>query len=278
VRRNGGRWMDLIDILREELKTLFLATTSNAVRYFLVAGSLYLLFYKTRLFQGRSLRPENGTVKIGQTRGEIGLSLSSCVIFSFAAVGVHLLNPLGITRIYFSHDTFGYGYAAISLVAAVFLFDAYFYFSHRILHVLGVKRSTHHMHHASVYPTPWAALAFSIPEAMIIGAFFFIITIILPIHMDVYIAFLWIVFIQSALHHSSYEVYSESWSRWPVTRHWTTVRHHHLHHRSGRYNFGLYFTWWDRWLGTEHPDYHLQTAAAGPHTDVRTDRAAPDPN
>ncbi|MBA3838282.1 MAG: sterol desaturase family protein, partial [Zymomonas sp.] len=32
--------------------------------------------------------------------------------------------------------------------------------------------------------------------------------------------------------------------------------HHDLHHTEGRYNFGLYFTWWDRLMGTEHPRYH----------------------
>ena len=34
--------------------------------------------------------------------------------------------------------------------------------------------------------------------------------------------------------------------------------HHDLHHTEGRYNFGLYFTWWDRMMGTEHPTYHAR--------------------
>ncbi|MEO0917088.1 MAG: DUF2147 domain-containing protein, partial [Pseudomonadota bacterium] len=36
----------------------------------------------------------------------------------------------------------------------------------------------------------------------------------------------------------------------------TTVTHHDLHHAHAGYNLGLYFTWWDRWMGTEHPNYH----------------------
>src|SRR5215469_6146336 len=28
-----------------------------------------------------------------------------------------------------------------------------------------------------------------------------------------------------------------------------------LHHQSFRSNFGLYFTWWDKLMGTEHPEY-----------------------
>ncbi|MEO8115092.1 MAG: hypothetical protein ABI655_11960, partial [Phenylobacterium sp.] len=29
-----------------------------------------------------------------------------------------------------------------------------------------------------------------------------------------------------------------------------------------RWNFGLYFSWWDRWMGTEHPEYLARFAAA----------------
>ena len=29
-----------------------------------------------------------------------------------------------------------------------------------------------------------------------------------------------------------------------------------LHHSGGfNRNYGLYFTWWDKWMGTEHPHY-----------------------
>jgi sterol desaturase/sphingolipid hydroxylase (fatty acid hydroxylase superfamily) len=31
--------------------------------------------------------------------------------------------------------------------------------------------------------------------------------------------------------------------------------HHALHHRNPCVHYGLFFTFWDRWLGTEHPGY-----------------------
>jgi Delta7-sterol 5-desaturase len=34
--------------------------------------------------------------------------------------------------------------------------------------------------------------------------------------------------------------------------------HHDLHHSSFHHNYGLYFTWWDRMMGTEHPAYREQ--------------------
>ncbi|MBB3167458.1 sterol desaturase family protein [Simiduia aestuariiviva] len=35
----------------------------------------------------------------------------------------------------------------------------------------------------------------------------------------------------------------------------TTPTHYDLHHQKFNGNYGLYFTWWDRWMGTEFPGY-----------------------
>ena len=42
----------------------------------------------------------------------------------------------------------------------------------------------------------------------------------------------------------------------------TTVTHHDLHHAQAGWNYGLYFTWWDRMMGTEHPRYYEKFAEA----------------
>jgi uncharacterized protein (DUF2147 family) len=39
-----------------------------------------------------------------------------------------------------------------------------------------------------------------------------------------------------------------------------TTTHHDLHHQNARWNYGLYFSWWDRWMGTEHPEYQARMA------------------
>jgi Delta7-sterol 5-desaturase len=31
--------------------------------------------------------------------------------------------------------------------------------------------------------------------------------------------------------------------------------HHSLHHKQFKYNYGLYFTFWDKWKRTESPVY-----------------------
>ena len=42
----------------------------------------------------------------------------------------------------------------------------------------------------------------------------------------------------------------------------------------GRYNFGLYFTWWDRWMGTEHPRYHERFESVASRADAQREAAA----
>jgi Delta7-sterol 5-desaturase len=42
--------------------------------------------------------------------------------------------------------------------------------------------------------------------------------------------------------------------------------HHSLHHKQFRYNYGLYFTFWDKWKRTESPLYeHLFEEKTDPH-------------
>ena len=38
----------------------------------------------------------------------------------------------------------------------------------------------------------------------------------------------------------------------------TTTTHHNQHHRRFSSNYGLYFTFWDRAMGTLHADYHAE--------------------
>ena len=42
----------------------------------------------------------------------------------------------------------------------------------------------------------------------------------------------------------------------PLLKWISTTTHHDMHHgTSFNHNYGFYFTWWDKLMGTEHPDY-----------------------
>ena len=93
-------------------------------------------------------------------------------------------------------------------------------------------------------------------EAVIVPLMIAVITIIAPAEPWAVFIFLGHQIARNAFGHAGFELAWPGFTRSPWTGWLTTTVHHDLHHSEGRYNFGLYFTWWDSWLGTEHPHYH----------------------
>ena len=78
-----------------------------------------------------------------------------------------------------------------------------------------------------------------------------------------WVMFTWLNFqiIRNAMGHSGFELHPRWWLSTPLTSWINTTTHHDLHHNGGfNTNYGLYFTWWDKWMGTEHPKYHAKFA------------------
>lgn len=152
------------------------------------------------------------------------------------------------------------GRTAWQIVALIVLHDAWFYWMHRLLHRPKLFRWTHMAHHLSRTPTPWAAYSFAsaeaVTEALVIPAMFLILSRVSPVEPWAAFLFLGHQIARNALGHSGHELAWSGFTRSRWTGWLTTTTHHDLHHSEGRYNYGLYFTWWDRWLGTEHPRYH----------------------
>jgi sterol desaturase/sphingolipid hydroxylase (fatty acid hydroxylase superfamily) len=55
--------------------------------------------------------------------------------------------------------------------------------------------------------------------------------------------------------HAGYEPDPPGWSRQLPDRWINTSVAHNTHHATARHNYGPYFLWWDRWLGTLEPAY-----------------------
>ena len=82
-----------------------------------------------------------------------------------------------------------------------------------------------------------------------------VILLILPAHPAAILVFVTHMMLRNAVGHSGYEFFPADRDGKPLFDWMTTVTHHDLHHAHAGYNLGLYFTWWDRWMGTEHPNY-----------------------
>ncbi len=186
-------------------------------------------------------------------RREVFWSMSTVVIFSLVGLGVFVGEQFGVLKISAEVPQFWTG--ALSLVLMILAHDAYFYWAHRLMHDRRLFHHFHRLHHLSRTPRATAAYAFAIPEALVEALFFPLYLLLIETSALVVFLFLAHMILRNVAGHAGYELFPRRWIDLPVLRLITTTTHHDLHHEGFRYNYGLYFTWWDRWMGTEHPRY-----------------------
>jgi Delta7-sterol 5-desaturase len=164
----------------------------------------------------------------------------------------------GLTQLYTRVDEWGIAYLYLSLPLIVVVHDAYFYWTHRALHSRWLYRRFHAHHHLSSNPSPWTAFSFHPFEAIVQAGIFLVVAFAIPAHFNVVFLFLLYMTIMDVLIHCGYELFPRSFVARRWTRWYTTSVNHNLHHRRNRGNFGLYFTWWDRLLGTLDAGYEAE--------------------
>jgi lathosterol oxidase len=196
---------------------------------------------------------------VSQIIREIFYSMLTIAIFSFVAIYVFASSRVHDRDvIYYSLDERGWWYVVFSLILMIVLHDAYFYWTHRLMHLPYLFRPIHRTHHRSRMPTAWAAYEFSPAEALVQALFFPLFTWWFPIYWLVFLIFLAHMIFRVVQIHSGVEWMPRRVIDQPILNLLTTTTHHDLHHRRMSGNYGLYFTWWDRLMGTELPDYRVE--------------------
>ncbi|WP_299191913.1 sterol desaturase family protein [uncultured Erythrobacter sp.] len=226
-------------------------------RYLIAAGVLTLLLL---VFSGwakaRRIQTKRSASRQDYTR-EVLSSLRTVFVFGVTTLATVIGIEAGVILLEIESAplfTVAWNFALI-----VVLHDAYFYWIHRAMHTKALFKATHLHHHKSRTPTPWTAYSFSSWEAAAEAAFvplFLFITSLLGLAFAGFamFLFLWHMIIRNVMAHAGSELFPAGWVDNPLTDWISTTTHHDLHHSSSG-NYGFYFTWWDRMMGTEHPRY-----------------------
>jgi Delta7-sterol 5-desaturase len=225
-------------------------------RYFLIAGGAHLVFYawlgKSAVMRGK---PSEQRLVWRSIHRDVKLSILSAVIFALCAAFILSAYDSGLTRLYSHLQEHGLWYLGVSFVAVLILQDTYFYFTHRLFHHPAIFKRMHQGHHRSTHPTPWTSFAFDPPEALSQAFFLVVIVFIMPLHFVTLGAILTTMTLWSVLNHLGFERSSSSAIAAWLGRGFIGPKHHLIHHRQYKVHFGLYFTFWDKLLGTQDPDY-----------------------
>lgn len=230
-------------------------------RYLITAGlfSFVIWAFWRSHYSARKIQPRNAAP--GDYRREILASLRTALVFSCVGFGMYVAYRSGWLTIYQDFTVKGPFYLLLTLAAMILAQDAYFYWTHRAMHHPRLFRTFHWTHHKSKIPTPWTAYAFDAPEAFLMAAFVPLWVAIVPMHDLAIFSFVTWQIVRNVMGHAGVEMHPVSGKPSRLFGWWNTTTHHDLHHQNGSSNFGLYFSWWDRWMGSEHPDYQAEVAA-----------------
>lgn len=247
-------------IVGEACAVLPIILSIEGGRYLVTAGlvSLIVWTFWSAYFKARKIQTRVATTS--DYRREVLASLLTVVIFSLTGFGTYLAAKARWLVVYDDFTVRGWEYFALTLIAMIVAHDAYFYWTHRAMHHPRLFRFFHWTHHKSKTPTPWTAYAFDVPEAVVIVAFVPIWVTLVPMHdLAVFVFVTWQI-VRNVMGHAGVELSPVSGRPSRLFGWLNTTTHHDLHHQDGRTNFGLYFSWWDRLMGTEHPEYQARLA------------------
>lgn len=235
---------------------------TDLTRYAIFAVAVWLILWVVlaRPLAGRKVRAERPPAR--QMIVEFLCSLRSIAIFSTMGLSLFLLDRAGLMWGPAVGASLGPVWFGVSLGLMIVAHDAYFYWAHRLMHRPAVFRTFHRRHHRSNNPSPFTAYSFDLAEAAVQGAFVPLWMILTPTPWGVPGLFVLHQILRNTLGHSGYELFPARRDGRPLFGFLTTTTHHDLHHAQAGWNYGLYFTWWDRWMGTEHPEYHAHFAKA----------------
>jgi sterol desaturase/sphingolipid hydroxylase (fatty acid hydroxylase superfamily) len=224
-------------------------------RYLFIATIAFFIFYKFKKGRWKFSKIQPLFPRSKEYLREIGYSLITVVIFTIIGSLIFLSPIAPFTRVYYSVEEYGWGYFFISVAVMLVLHDAYFYWTHRAMHHPRLFKLFHRVHHLSTNPSPWAAFAFHPLEAVVEAGILVIIPFILPIHPFAIALFLITMMIYNVYGHLGFELYPRGFSRSVFGKWINTSVNHNQHHAHFKGNYGLYFLWWDRIMGTLRKDY-----------------------
>jgi Delta7-sterol 5-desaturase len=236
-------------------KSFFSILVIVLLRYLTLASVAYFVFYglKKRVWLYKKIQ----RIFPGQRDylREVGYSILTSLIFAGIGFFVFLTPFVRYTRTYFTISQHSVSYFVLSIFVMILIHDTYFYWTHRLMHRKQIFRVVHRVHHLSTNPSPWAAMAFHPLEAIVEAGIIVVIPLLLPVHPLAIGLFLLFMMIYNVYGHLGYELYPAGFSRSVIGKWINTSVNHNMHHEIVRGNYGLYFLFWDRLMGTLHPAY-----------------------
>jgi len=221
------------------------------LRYLLLAFGYLQLILRTKPLRHKVSLAERLKFK----NKEIAQSAVSYFIFTVLSVFMYWTYHQGWTKVYTSVNAYSWWYFFASVVMVLWMYETYYYWLHRWMHIPSVFRVVHKTHHENKNPSVFTSFAFHPLEAILQFLPLPIIVYLIPIHYMALFIVLMLMTVSALINHAGVEIFPSRFQTHPIAQYLIGSTHHDLHHREFNTNYGLYFTFWDRWMKTESPRY-----------------------
>ncbi len=224
------------------------------LRYF-----FFSILYKVMVYDSVGSRAPYRIISVlknkSQRNREIYYSALSSFLFAIGAILLYAMYNNSWTTLYLDISSYPLWYMPVSILLASFIQETYYYWLHRWMHHPNVFKHIHLVHHKSVSTSVWTSFSFHPYEAILQIIIIPIIVLIVPMQVYVFLFFMLAMSVSAVINHAGVEIFpkSKKW-RW-IAENLVGSTHHDIHHRKFKHNFGLYFTFWDRWMNTESKDF-----------------------
>ena len=226
--------------MKRQVLTLFLLINVGGWLVYIISASLSYIFIFDRGLMQHPLILKN------QIRREITVTTCSIPFMAVPTVLIFLLEVRGYSKLYWydrPEQTWGYFALEIGCSVAFFLLftDFLIYWIHRGLHHKSIYKYLHKTHHLWKVPTPYASHAFHPIDGFLQSCPYHIYPFLFPLHKIVYLSlFLAVNFWTVSIHDGDYRVPD-------ILKPFVNGSAHHTdHHLLYNYNYGQFFTLWDR--------------------------------
>lgn len=214
------------------------------LKSYIMSTLLVLSGYVSVYFiMGSALEYSNPTPKteerIASTRKQMMMGFSALVyVVCFTTFWLWKIDPLTPYYGYYEQNNYGIFEFLMNLFVYLFVFDTWFYWTHRLLHVTWFWNQIHYVHHQFSEPSAFAQDAVHWFEGLLQGPLgHMLTTLVYPMHPIAVNAFGFLTSIYALLAHDGRIL---------------DINDHMKHHHYKSCNYGLYWGFWDYICGTRY--------------------------
>lgn len=226
-------------VVRQAISTYFVGLLGGMAVYYTFSTLDFVFLFDKRLMQHKQFLPN-------QVRQEIACATYALFVMAALSVPIWLLEVRGYGKLYTDVAEYGWPYLVASIGGFLLFTDTCIYWIHRWFHHPALYPWIHKEHHKWKVPTPYASIAFHPLDGWSQALPYHVFIFLFPMQRHIYLALFIMVQIWSVSIHD--QVYFTNATA--LEKFVNGADHHTEHHLKFVYNYGQFFTLWDKLMGT----------------------------